>query len=103
MQDIIEQHVKPPQFKIGDMVMGFAIHFPVSGKIKDLKYNVVQMEWEYFIENDNGYDGKLKERKILRLDPESWRAVEEKWNRALELMKDADKLMKDCKNMLMIK
>lgn len=100
MLSVQSQPDKLPLYKAGDMVMGFAIHYPVSGKIKGLNYNLVDLEWEYFIENDDGYDGKLRERKIIKFGKELWDEIEKKWDRAVELMTDAGKLKGECMSML---
>lgn len=95
-----DKPIKDPLYNVGEKIMGFGIHFPVSGKIKDMKWNTVDLEWEYFVENDEGYEGKIKERKILKFDQLIWNEVEKKWENYLQLMKDAAAIELECRKLL---
>lgn len=92
--------IRPPLYNIGDKMMGFADHYPVSGTIEDRKWNVVDLQWEYFIKNDDGYDGKIKEGKILTFDQIIWNDVEEKWNRYVKMLQDAAQIELECRRLL---
>lgn len=98
MQD--DKPTKNPVFSVGDKIMGFGLHYPISGTIKDMKWNTVDLEWEYFVENNDGYDGKIKEGKILRFDQIIWDDVETKWENYVQLMKDAAAIELECKKLL---
>ena len=95
-----DEPIKPPLYKTGDKIMGFAIHYPVSGIIKDMKWNGVNLEWEYFIKNDDGFDGKIKEGKILQFDQNIWDDIQTKWEIYLKLMKDAAAIELECRKLL---
>lgn len=98
--EILDQPSVRHKYEIGDNVMGFSMHFPVSGKIKDMYWSLINGEWEYSIENSNEFAGKIKERKILKFDPDIWNIVEAKWKRYLEILKEAELLEKECRNIL---
>jgi len=98
MQD--DKPIRAPIYNVGDKIMGFGLHYPISGTIKDMKWNTVNLEWEYFVENDDGYDGKIKEGKILRFDQIIWDDVETKWEKYIQLMKDASAIELECKKLL---
>lgn len=95
-----DEPTRDPLFSVGDKIMGFGMHFPVSGTIKDMKWNSVNLEWEYFIENCDGYDGKIKEDKILRFDQTIWDNVETKWGKYLKIMEDAATIESECRKLL---
>lgn len=92
--------IRDPLHQVGDTVMGFAMHYPVCGKIKDRKWNIVNLEWEYFIENDDGFDGKIKENKILKFDDNVWKQVKSYWDEYLRLMNSAHEIEKNCRKLL---
>lgn len=95
-----DRPIKAPLYNVGDKIMGFAIHYPVSGVVNDMQWNVVNLEWEYYIGNDEGYDGKIKEGKILKFDETIWNDISAKWNRYLQLMKEAAEIESECRKML---
>jgi len=94
--------MKDPLYQVGHIVMGFTEHYPVCGRIKDRKWNVVNLEWEYFIENDDGFDGKIKENKILKFDDNIWKQVKLYWSEYLRLMNSAHEIDKNCRRLLSV-
>ena len=101
-REALDAPIRAPLYNVGDKIMGFAIHYPVSGIVKDVQWNVVNLEWDYYIKNDEGYDGKIKEGKILRFDEVVWVDVSEKWDRYLQLMKEAAEIESECRKMLRV-
>jgi len=101
MQD--DKQDDPPLHNKGDKIMGFATHYPVSGTITNMQRNSVNLEWEYFIKNDDGFDGKIKERHILPFDQVTWDYIESKWKKYLQLLKDAADIESECRKLLMRK
>ncbi len=97
-----DKPISLPLHKEGDLVMGFHIHYPVSGIIKGMIWNIVNLEWEYFIDNDDGFDGKIKEGSILKYDIEIWNKVENRWRKYLGLMKEAADIKSECKTLLKV-
>lgn len=93
--------IRDPLHQVGDMVMGFTEHYPVCGKIKNRRWNVVNLEWEYFIENNDGFDGKMKEIKILKFDDNIWKQVKSYWGEYLILMNSAHEIEKNCRGLLL--
>jgi hypothetical protein len=91
---------EPPLHNIEDKIMGFATHYPVSGTITNMQWNSVNLEWEYFINNDDGFDGKIKERHILPFDKAVWDYIEAKWKIYLQLLKDASEIELECRKLL---
>lgn len=99
-KETLDGPIRAPLYNVGNKIMGFAIHYPVSGIVKGMNWNVVNLEWEYYIENGEGYDGKIKEGKILRFDDAVWMIVSGKWNRYLELMKEAYEIESSVRKMI---
>jgi hypothetical protein len=95
-----EDKQEPPLYKIENKIMGFAIHYPVSGTIKNIQWNSVNLEWEYFIKNDDGFDGKITERNILKFDQAVWEYIEARWKIYLQLLKDASEIELDVRTLL---
>lgn len=99
-RDALDGPIRDPLYNVGDKIMGFATHYPVSGAVKNIRWNDVNLEWEYFIENGDGFDGKIKESKILKFDQIIWDYIEAKWKIYLKLMGDAAEIELECRKLL---